>query len=92
MVLTLELSPELESQLQAAAARNGQDINTFATTVLAQASVGGSLENQYPGGQNRLSLTEFDNVLEQLAAIGDDIVDQDEQVTHSREDIYFDHD
>lgn len=43
-------------------------------------------------GTSRLTLEEFDAALDELAAIGADIPPGDESITHSREDIYFDHD
>ena len=92
MTLMIDLPPELETQLQAAAQRHGQDVTTFATAALAQASVGDSGGLHHANGILHPTLAELDAALDELEAIGDTIPLGDEGSTHAREDIYFDHD
>ncbi len=92
MTLILDLPPELETQLQVAAARHGQDVKTFATAALAQASLDGPVVLYRADGTIQPSLAEFDAALDELEAIGAGIALGDERITHSREDIYGDHD
>lgn len=88
MTLTLDLPPELETRLQVAAARHGQDVKTFATAALTQASDEASLLAHH----GSLTTTELESALDELAAIGAHAPVPAGQYTHRREDIYFDHD
>ncbi len=95
MTLTIELPPEIEQQLNQAAAREGQDPSAF-----VQAAVEEKLRTlrQPPtngrssGGYEPLSLEEEERLLDELASIGADVPPPKECITYSREDIYMDHD
>jgi hypothetical protein len=98
MTLTIELPPELEARLQEAAARHGQDPVAFAAAALADtlndvSSNIAALESDTTyGALPPMRLTELDAALDELEIIGAGILANDEGITHSRQDIYFDHD
>lgn len=89
MTLTLDLPPEIETRLQAAAARHGQDVKTFATAALADVAAAPRINGT---ARSALTATELDAALDELAAIGAAVPAPAERFTHGRDDIYFDHD
>ncbi|MDQ3816010.1 MAG: hypothetical protein M3347_19040 [Armatimonadota bacterium] len=91
MTVTIELAPELESRLQEAAARQGQDTAAFVQAAVEEKLRSLSTEHRV-NGQPRLTLEEFEAAMDEMAIIGADIPPPDERITYSREDIYFDHD
>lgn len=102
MTLTIELAPELEARLRQVASRESQDptafLNSFVQTAIKEklqsesASDNGHTGTRLPPQPSPLSDEEHERLLDELAAIGDDIPPTDESITYSREDIYFDHD
>ncbi len=93
MTLTIELPPELETQLLLDAARSGQTPEALALATLASGLrpiLSVSIET--PILNPVLSLEEFDAALDELEACGADIPTLDDEIAYSREDIYFDHD
>ncbi len=104
MILTIELPPELETELQEVAARRGQDPATFATVMLANTlrdiskaaaattNATTSATELNGNGTPLLSLEELDAALDELAALGADIPPSNDPDIYSRENIYFDHD
>lgn len=67
MTLTLELPPELEIKLQEAAARRGQDLETFARAALAEVS---DRESSSATAQ-RPSFERFEAAMDELSAGGE---------------------
>lgn len=63
MTLVLELSPEIEDRIQAAAHVSGQDLNTFAANALMEAS-----DRVSPAHESRPSLAEFEAAMDELSA------------------------
>ncbi len=99
MTLTLELSPDLEARLQAAAAQRGQEPAAFAAATLSEAlqvrisnTTGAAHLDVALDHAQRVTMDELDAALDELEKIGAGIPGYDSSVTHSREDIYFDHD
>jgi hypothetical protein len=100
MTLTLELPPELETQLQEVAAQRGQDVNTFATAVLADTLRGSvhpaattsattmSATELSTNGEPRMTWEEFEAAIDGL---GDEIPVLAPEAT-TRAGIYGDHD
>lgn len=56
MTLTLELTPEMERQLQQEAARRGQETQTYALSLLQSALPEPSYETRTPEERNRVFL------------------------------------
>lgn len=102
MTLTIELAPALEAQLRQVASRESQDptafLNSFVQTAVAEKlqseqthSNGHGMTLPLPKATS-LSAEEEERLLDELAALGDDIPPTDESITYSRADVYFDHD
>ena len=101
MALTIELPPELEQRLQAAASQRGQDAASFALSIITTSMLKLEVKDTATvipltwmddNDEPQLTLEEFDAALDELAAIGAGIPRIDETITHSRADIYLDHD
>ena len=94
MTLTLELPPELETELQKAAAQRGQDPATFAAATLAKTlrDMRATTNSANKNGGHQLSTEEIDAALDELEAIGSDLPASDDTQLHSRADLYLDHD
>ena len=90
MAITIEFSPEVESQLEAAAARQGQDATAFAKAAVEEKlqSVRGASNGS---SSERLTLEEEERLLDELAA-GSENLPVLPPEANSREWIYRDHD
>jgi len=85
MTLTIELSPEIESQLHRAAAERGQDVETFAKAVIVEAS------DRELGASRRPTIEEFDAFVDEISA-GSEVRPPISGEEFSRANIYRDHD
>ena len=101
MTLTIELAPELEAQLRQVASRESQDPAAFLNSFV-QRAVEEKLQSEHAQSNGHalplplprpitLSDEEHERLLDELAAIGDDLPVLPPEA-NSREWIYGDHD